>query len=113
MSGDYGPEFERWAARVRRELLPMIEGSRAVISIVPTGEPDVKFAVELGLAIMLDKPIVAAIEPGTRVPEKLARVVDRFVEIDFGDPSFRQRLADAVLGTIARSEDPKPKEDQG
>lgn len=35
----------------------------------------------LGLAITIDKPIILVCTPGCKVPEKLAKVVDRFVEI--------------------------------
>ena len=35
----------------------------------------------LGLAITLDKPIILVCKPGCKVPDKLAKVVDRFVEI--------------------------------
>ena len=38
----------------------------------------------LGLAVMLDKPIIVVCTPGLKVPEKLAKVVDRFVELSPG-----------------------------
>ncbi|TWT91418.1 hypothetical protein [Neorhodopirellula pilleata] len=59
----------------------MIERSRVVVSIASDPSKfDVKFAVETGIAVLLDKPIIAVVRPGTKIPEKLARVVDRFVE---------------------------------
>lgn len=99
----HSPEFEHFAERVRRELVPMIKSAAATVSIVPVGTEklDVKFAVELGLSVMLDKPIIAAIRPGTPIPEKLARVVDRFVELDLDDPTWKQRMQDAISETIA------------
>lgn len=45
------PEWAEWADRVRADLLPKLQGSGATVSIVPDGEGDVKFAVELGLSI--------------------------------------------------------------
>jgi predicted RNase H-like nuclease len=38
----------------------------------------------LGLAVMLDKPIIVVCTPGLKVPDKLAKVVDRFVELSPG-----------------------------
>lgn len=58
----------------------MIEGSRLTVSLVPQGPADIKFAVELGLSIMLDKPIIAVVEPGQEIPGKLRAVADRIVE---------------------------------
>jgi hypothetical protein len=97
MASEYGPEFDKWVEHCRKELIPMIKGSNIFVSITPSSpeKVDIKFAVELGLAIMLDKPIVAAIRPGTPIPEKLARVVDKFVEVDFDDPTQRERLMQA------------------
>ncbi len=95
---EHGEEFDRFAKRVHEELIPKIEGSNIFVSITPMSKEqvDVKFAVELGLAIMLDKPIIGVIRPGTKIPEKLSRVVDRFVELDLNDPTGRQRLMESI-----------------
>jgi len=77
------PKFRAWARRVKDELVPQIDGSDVVVSVVCNpADIDPKFAVELGVAVMLGKPIIAVIEPGTRIPDKLARVVDDFVELN-------------------------------
>ena len=54
----------------------------------------------LGLAISLDKPIiVVACPPGTKLPEKLVKVVDRFIEVTDGmEPS--QIAALVEMGVI-------------
>lgn len=98
MASEYGPEFDDFVARARRDLVPKIEGSSIFVSITPQSKEkvDIKFALELGLAIMYDKPICAVIQPGTAIPEKLAKVVDRFVEMDFNDPTQRDRLTEAL-----------------
>jgi hypothetical protein len=92
------PDFDDFADHVRNELLPMMKKSAIVVSIVPLTKEgvDVKFAVELGISVMLDKPIVAVIQPGTEIPEKLSRVVDRFVELNMDDPASKQRVAEAI-----------------
>ena len=95
---EYGPEYDEFVRRCREELVPKIAGSDIFVSITPESpdKVDIKFAVELGLAIMLNKPICAVIRPGTKVPEKLTRVVDRFVELDLNDPTQKTRLTDAL-----------------
>lgn len=92
------PEFIAWAKRTRRELVPMIERSSVTVSLVPEGETDVKFAVELGLSIMLDKPIILVVAPGTKVPNKLAMVATEIVEVDWrADPKEGQMsIGDAI-----------------
>jgi hypothetical protein len=108
MASDYGPEFDRFAGRVRRELVPKIEGSRVFLAITPSSpdKVDVKFALELGIAVMLGKPIIAVIPPGTAIPEKLARVVDRFVELDLRDPSGKQRLTEVLQEMLVALKSP-------
>ena len=100
---DGDPSFERWKARCIKELIPKIEGSAIFVSITPRDrfKTDVKFAVELGFAIMYDKPIIAVIPPGTKVPEKLVKVADRIVELDVNLEDGRRRLTE-VLAEIVR-----------
>lgn len=76
------PEFLAWAKGVQEDLVPKLQDSALCVSLVPNGPTDVKFAVELGMSIMLDKPILALVQAGTKVPERLVRVADRIVEYD-------------------------------
>jgi len=82
------------AAQVQTGLLPKLEGSAATISLVPKdGQSDVKFAVELGFSIMLNKPIIALATDGNDVPPGLARVADEVVVADLAaDPEGAQKL---------------------
>lgn len=89
-------EWRDYADRVRRELVPMIGDSAYVMSLVPDGETDVKFALELGLSIMMDKRIIAVVRAGVHVPNKLAGVADAIIE-DTGDPKLlSRRLLEAM-----------------
>lgn len=85
--GGWDREDEAWARRVLRELVPKIEEAQCNVSLVPDGPPDVKFAVELGLSVMMDKPIVLVVRPGVRVPAKLLALADVVLA---GDISSRE-----------------------
>lgn len=98
------PEAHAWAQRVLTELVPMIDASAVSVSIVPSDEGDVKFAVELGLSIMLDKPIILAVVPGRTIPERLARVADEIVELDTKSPLAAIRIQDAINRMLERLE---------
>lgn len=87
------PEWKAYADRALSDLLPLMRDSEITLSLVPTGETDVKFALELGFSIMLDKPIIAVVVPGARVPAHLVRVADSIVEGDLADPKFGARLS--------------------
>ena len=89
-------ERQRWdafVARFRRDELQKIAGSTAFVSLVPPGEIDVKFAVELGTAIMLDKPILAVVMPDAIVPGKLALVANEIVYADLDTEKGRALVA--------------------
>jgi nucleoside 2-deoxyribosyltransferase len=60
----------------------------------------VKFAVELGFAIMLNKPIIAVLQPGGTLPDKLRLVADEIVYM----PAKRNSAAftDDVLAALTR-----------
>jgi len=81
---------------VRRGAVEKIAGSDAFISLVPEGEVDIKFAVELGLAIMFDKPIIAVAMPGRTVPPGLARIAHRIVECDLDTEEGQQKFRAAI-----------------
>jgi hypothetical protein len=95
-----GPDWVDWETDVRDNLIPKLTNSGAVAMLVPRGESDVKFAVELGLSIMLDKPIVALVRPGTTLPPKLAAIADRVVIYDVGSPSARDAIGDAIMSVL-------------
>jgi hypothetical protein len=91
------PGFQEYAQHVRDELIPMIKSSAVAMSLVPPdGVPDVKFAVELGYMIMLDKPLIAILRPGATPSEKLVLVADELVEGEMDQPDFQQRLLAAM-----------------
>lgn len=97
-------EWDRFVEHFRRDALEKIAGSSATISIVPSGDDlDVKFALELGAAIMLDKPILAIARSEEDVPAKLRQVVDEVIvtgdenEEDFFETQLgRKKIAEAI-----------------
>ena len=84
---------------VMEGLVPKVADSAVCVAIVPDDEKnwvDAKFCVELGVMIMLDKPIIALIHPGTRVPEKLKLVADEIIEADLTNPDGRQIVSERL-----------------
>lgn len=91
------PAWLDYAAHVIDSLVPMTSKSKVIISLVPSGPSDVKFAVELGMSIMMDKPIIAVVRPGVQVPAKLMAVADVIIDANLDDPHVvAQRIRDAV-----------------
>jgi hypothetical protein len=101
-------ETRRWTRRVRKDLVPKLEGSGAVISLVPrSGDGDIKFWVELGAMIMMNKPIILVLEQGQEIPPKLRLVADEVVVIDDWDDVSADSgpIRDAILRVLPKSDD--------
>lgn len=91
-------EQEAWDSFVayqREHVLRAMSESSMMVSIVPK-EVDIKFAVELGMGIMLDKPILALAQHEDDVPPKLRRIADRVVIADV-DTEDGQALIEQAL----------------
>ena len=90
------PEWQEWTRHVREEVIPKIDASAIAISLVPRGKPDVKYAVELGLSILMEKPIILLVRPGTVVPRKLRQIADGVIEADMDDPRASEHVAERI-----------------
>jgi hypothetical protein len=104
------PDAKAWVAHTAETLPGMIKDSVITLSLVPDGDPDIKFCVELGMCIMLNKPILAVVRPGTKVPERLVRVADLIIECNIENDADRDKLAEAIkdFGNKYAPKDPSP-----
>lgn len=97
------PSAVAWAKHVNDDMVPKLKKSSVSISMVPNGQGDVKFWVELGASICMDKPIIIVQMPGTRIPEKLRGVADEIVVLPEGvNPAGAQELAAAIERVMER-----------
>lgn len=95
MTSEEEIEFQRV---VMEGMVPKMEESSVCVSLCPQSPDriDAKFCVELGAMIMLDKPIVAIIQPGGYLPKKLEMVADKIVHTDISTPEGQALLMEAV-----------------
>ena len=96
------PAWIEYARHAREELVPMISASAFTISLAPGGEPDIKFALETGLSIMLDKPIIVVKAPGDTIPKGLEKVAVKVIEADLADPRTAPVLSAAINELVDR-----------
>ena len=92
----------------RVEMFPKLKNSAMSLTIV--GNPDPKLCLELGAAILFDKPIIALVFDGRAVPANLARVATEIVQTSMGDPDASNKIQGAigrVIANDARAKGPK------
>jgi hypothetical protein len=98
------PSAKRWVRHVLDEMAPKLADSVLAISLVPDDRTgDVKFWVELGASICMNKPIVAVLLGDAPVPPKLALVADEIVRCPDGiDPAASEDLTLAIGRVMER-----------
>lgn len=89
-----------WLDRVERELIPIIKEAASVATIAPGEDPDLKVAIELGLTILLDKPLILVVPEGRWVPDRLRRAADAVVEWSDDEDEMRLRMVEAMEGLV-------------
>jgi len=94
------PDYLAWEQDVLESLVPKLETSEIVATIY-TGGHDVKLAVELGFAVLMDKPIIILAQEGVVVPETLTRIARVIVIIDLHNESGREIAARTVAGVVS------------
>lgn len=96
-----GDEWEDFVDRVIDGLVPQLRDTTMVASIIPNDmRGDVKFWVELGASIMMNKPIVAVCFNDQPLPPKLAMIVDEVIRVPRGDTVAAADQLEAALRRI-------------
>lgn len=95
------PEVQAFLERAEREMAPRMEQSAMSLSIVPPGHGDAKFWVELGAAIMMEKPIILLALAGRPLPQRLQAVADEIIVIPEGESV--ESMADEIARVIHRA----------
>ena len=96
------PTVVAWAKHVIDDMVPKMKGSAICVSLVPHDPPtqgDVKYWVELGAMICMDKPVLLVVMGNTELPPKLEAIADRIVRLPEGvsmasSDELAQQIAD-------------------
>lgn len=89
-------ELESWLAEVgealRRDMLPKMKSSRFVMGII-TPESDPWLLMQIGAAVLLEKPLVLIVLRGAWVPAKARQLADIVIEVASADaPADRAKI---------------------
>jgi hypothetical protein len=100
-------QWARYSAAFSRQILPALLESGVVLWVAEptTGEHvDLRAATEIGLALLLDKPLLVVVAPGETIGEPLRRaaalVLDDF---DVSKPRDQRRLQRAIRALTERT----------
>jgi hypothetical protein len=95
-------DLDELALSVRDSLIPKLQASAAVVSIIPDdpAKIDIKIALEIGAGLLLDKPLFLAIPDGAVVPQRLVRAADRVMYFNSSDPDWVEHLTQEIKDFI-------------
>lgn len=92
-------EWQRFENEVREQVVDKMAESALVTTLNPGDRgPDVKLAVEVGMTILLDKPMLLIAKEGDPIPETLERVAYAVIRFsgDLDSEEGKQELFDQL-----------------
>jgi hypothetical protein len=80
-------------------MFPKMGG--AAFSLAILGKPDSKLCMELGAAILFDKPLILMVpDREMAIPANLKRVASAIIVGDPSEPAIRKQLQDALTAVL-------------
>jgi hypothetical protein len=101
LTPDERADWDALVEHFRRSTLEGITRSAAYLSFAPPPDQplDLRFCMELGAAVMLDKPLITVTAPGQKIPANLRRLAVEIIEADI-DLEEGQREVAAALARL-------------
>jgi hypothetical protein len=96
--------FHSLAIRREREadVIPRIRGSAFVIGLM-SRNTDAAQCLRIGVALLLEKPLILVSLRGAWIPPKLRRLADAVLECEtFTDPATQERMQAAIRDLLKR-----------
>ncbi len=105
------PAFRAWAQDRKDTVLAMLDSSSTTAAILSPpftlDRLDVAQALEIGAALLLDKPLILVVEAGVACPSGLAAAAAQIVEMDqpLNLSSIARRVKEAMDRVLGSDED--------
>ena len=100
--------MDEFFKHAKQDLFPKMKGSAASITILH-GDPDPKICLELGAAILFDKPLIILVpDRETKIPANLSRVANAVVYGSPNDPETKDRVTQALQDVLKNDVRAKP-----
>jgi hypothetical protein len=93
------PDLKFWLESVERDMLPKMASSAMSIAIF-SGSIDAKICLEIGAAVLMDKPIILLALNDTKIPDTLQRAAHTIVRGDPYAEDTQQKLQNALSGIL-------------
>jgi hypothetical protein len=92
-------EAKDFLFHAEKDMFPAMKGS-VMSLIIGSDKPDAKLALEIGAAILFDKPLIVMIPRGRKVSSQLRRIADEIIDYDGLDDKTAKRVRAAMFRII-------------
>lgn len=96
-------EAKDFLFRAEQNMLPKMRDS--AMSLVIGCDPedvDIKLCLEVGAAVLMDKPLLIVVPPGRKISAGLRRVATEVVELDISKPESQAKFKQAFDRVMAK-----------
>lgn len=91
-------EIDKWVREHSAEVIPSLEASALYTGIVTDNFIESPMcALQLGLAILMDKPIVLVAEKSQKIPGNLAKIARVIERVDFEKEDDMKRVRQSII----------------
>lgn len=90
------PEWAAFEHNIRTNMLPKMRESATVLALAPdiSQDLDLRFAIQIGACILLEKPLLVLAMKGRTLPPKLVQIADRIIYAEGpNDPKLQDEVA--------------------
>lgn len=94
------PAVKAYLKNFRDNVLPHIAESTVTGILISNSKPDSKLCLEIGAAVLLDKPIIAICTDRAKCSQQLARIAVAVVEVDDISTEQGQEKAKAAINRV-------------
>lgn len=95
-SEDEVAELESWLTENTSEILPKMRASRVCLAVLLPDHIDPFLALQVGMALLLDKPLIIIGVDNAWLPERVRQLADVVIEGSMKDPATAERAREAL-----------------
>lgn len=93
------PQVKKMLRHFKENVLPNIADSTQFAALISGKMPDAKMCLEIGAAVLLDKPIIAICFEGAAPSQHLLKIATKIVEVeDLSSPRDMEKVRKALKG---------------
>lgn len=93
---DIDEVMEHLGEAARKDIIPKMRSSAFCMTVLTPDDIDPYLALQVGVALLLEKPLIIVATGNVRIPARVRQVADAIVEGEIVDDAMKERVALAI-----------------